>query len=546
MHTALTTDGTQELVKDVVGKVVDAVVGTMGPNGKLVFISNGTAVKVTKDGVSVAKSIRFDDPRQELINRVIVEPAIKTDTECGDGTTTTILLMARLYDLFSTCPGFREQRYIEDVVNRIILKLREAAITVTLQDERLFKLALTSSNSDEQLSKIVTDIYAQSGARHPEIELKEGQLPTDKVVRSAGLPIKMHFSNPLFSKMRNGSDTDFTNFYPIIVDGNLGRGGNPIEAISKLGGKYASLTEEPTVILIIGRTIEQDLNTMMHSINEQTKRVRLVGISTDVGGSVGTCLMQDIAAIFDVPLFMNIEDAVDSNLEPVTSLLTVNGTRSILKNIPEKTQQAILARADEIQSELGGYELGDRFSVRAKFNETRIRNLRGELVTVFVGGETYSDVKERIDRFEDVVKAVKSALVNGVLPGIGSALAIAGSQVLNEELVSTNFANSGIDKDRILRALGDICHASYNHLMKQVDLDGDYEKATWVPGLEVKPLPCVNLATGEMGTSEDLGVYDTAFAIVTALRGGLQTAKILANANSLILSDKLSAVMLKQ
>lgn len=546
MQTALTTNGTQELVKGVIDEVVAAVVGTMGPNGKLAFISVGTSVRVTKDGVSVAKSIRFDDPRQELINRVIVEPAIKTDTECGDGTTTTILLMARLYDLFCNFPGFRDQRFIENVVNRIIAKLKEAAITVDLQDERLFKLALTSSNSDVELSKIVTEIYAQSGGRHPEIELKEGQLATDRVVRSDGLPIKMHFSSPLFSKYKNGSDTDFTNFYPIIVDSNLGRGVNPIETISKLGAKYA-LLDTPAIILIVGRTVEQDLNSMLARINEQTDSVRFIGISTDVGGSVGTSLMQDIATIFDVPLFQDIEDALDHQLNPVTSVLTVNGTRAILKNIPAETAVAIQKRADEIQSELGGYELGDRFSVRAKFNETRIRNLRGELVTVFVGGETYSDVKERIDRFEDVVKAVKSALVNGVLPGIGSALARAGSHVLNE--VHAELAINpiqGTDVERILRELGDICHASYNHLMKQTDVLGQYVRVSWVPLAEVKPLPCINLATGEMGTSEDLGVYDTAFAIVTALRGGLQTAKILANANSLILSDKLTAVMIKQ
>ncbi|MNU01777.1 hypothetical protein D3C72_2452790 [compost metagenome] len=73
-----------------------------------------------------------------------------------------------------------------------------------------------------------------------------------------------------------------------------------------------------------------------------------------------------------------------------------------------------------------------------------------------------------------------------------------------------------------------------------------FKELTWnsIEG-DVVPV-CTNLATGEKGTSEELGVYDTAYATITALRGGLQTAKILANASSILLGDKLSAVAVKR
>lgn len=548
MHTALTTSGTKELVQEVVDRVKEAVVGTMGPNGKLAFISVGTSAKVTKDGVSVAKAIRFEDPRQELVNRVITEPAIKTDTECGDGTTTTILLTAELYKLFCKHPGFKDQRFIEELVGEIIQRLKEKAITVTLDDERLYKLALTSSNSDAELSRIVTDIYRQSGERHPEIELKEGQLPTDQVVRSNGLPIKMYFSNPLFSKFKNGGETDFTNFFPIIIDANLGRGvGDLTTQIAELGAKYlATCKGQPVTILVIARNIEQDINTTMTRINEQTKQIKYVGIASNVGGSIGTSLMQDIATMFGAPLFQGIEEALIQEVPMCTATLSVNGSRSILKNISPETALALKERADDIATELGGYELGDRFSVRAKYNETRIRNLRGELVTVFVGGETYSDVKERIDRFEDVVKAVKSALVNGVLPGVGTSIAMAGAAILSAKLAELGFKETLDDKKtEIITELAAICFAQYNYLMGQTREEANPRNMVWNPVL-VPVMNCVDLTTGNEGTCEELGVYDTAFAIITALKGGLQTAKILANANSLIISDKLASVMLKQ
>jgi chaperonin GroEL (HSP60 family) len=274
--------------------------------------------------------------------------------------------------------------------------------------------------------------------------------------------------------------------------------------------------------------------------------------------------MQDIATMFSAPVFSQLEDSVEADIPSVDSVLTVNTTRSILSELSLEQQGKLNARADEIALELGGYELGDRFSVRAKFNEKRIRNLRGELVTIFVGGETYSDVKERIDRFEDVVKAVKSALVNGVVPGVGSSLVTAGARAIMKQTTALSIPDvskalfgsldilSGKFKPateeeinvqfQILLKLALLCWSPYLHLMSQVDGKPMKNPAsTNTIGGDIIP-NCVNLATGAKGTSEELGVYDTAFATITALKGGLQTAKILANASSILLGEKLSAV----
>lgn len=552
----LTIDGTQPLVADVVAQVKAAVVATMGPNGKLAYIANGTAVKVTKDGVTVARSIKFDDPRAELINRVITEAAIKTDSECGDGTTTTVLLTSVLYDIFVNHTSFREQKFIEECVYAVVEELKAMSIDIKVDDPRLFKLALTSSNNDVELSQIVTDIYKSSGDRYPEIELKEGMTVKDKVVRSNGLPINMHFANPAFAKDGNGGNTEFKDFIPVIVDTNLGRGGDPMPALRQLMNKYTP-PQEPgtpvTTIVLIGRSVEHEMNNLLARINTAGEGIRFIPINTNAGGSVGTLIMQDIATMFGTSMYAHLDDAVVPTLNKVQGTLTVGSSRSVFSDIPADIQVKLQERADAIAVELSGYEMGDRFSVRAKFNETRIRNLRGELVTIFVGGETYSDVKERIDRFEDVVKAVKSALENGVLPGVGSSLVTAGQRVLTrlfkglpdpfQDGTNTPHERDVGIKVLIISALAGMCYSSYNHLMQQTaDEVTPFKPLTW-NSIEGDVVPeCMNLATGERGTSEALGVYDTAFATITALKGGLQTAKILANASSILLGDKLSMV----
>ena len=59
-------DARQKLV-DGIDKIADAVVATLGPNGRNVVISKpGQAPQSTKDGVTVAKNISLEEPTEEL------------------------------------------------------------------------------------------------------------------------------------------------------------------------------------------------------------------------------------------------------------------------------------------------------------------------------------------------------------------------------------------------------------------------------------------------------------------------------------------------
>ena len=54
------SDKARELIKTGVDKLADAVSATLGPKGRNVLIENGDDMPIsTKDGVTVAKSIKF-------------------------------------------------------------------------------------------------------------------------------------------------------------------------------------------------------------------------------------------------------------------------------------------------------------------------------------------------------------------------------------------------------------------------------------------------------------------------------------------------------
>ncbi len=76
-------------------KLSKAVKSTLGPSGNTVLIESPNhthGLTVTKDGVTVAKSIDLIDPIENLAVKIVKQAADRTATEAGDGTTTSIVL----------------------------------------------------------------------------------------------------------------------------------------------------------------------------------------------------------------------------------------------------------------------------------------------------------------------------------------------------------------------------------------------------------------------------------------------------------------------
>ncbi len=77
---------------DGVNELANAVKVTLGPRGRNVIIQKDSAPHITKDGVTVAKSIEFSDVAKNLGAQVIKETAQQTADNAGDGTTTSTVL----------------------------------------------------------------------------------------------------------------------------------------------------------------------------------------------------------------------------------------------------------------------------------------------------------------------------------------------------------------------------------------------------------------------------------------------------------------------
>lgn len=533
----VTIEGTTQLVDDVVERVRKAVVGTMGPNGKISVISAGTRAKVTKDGVTVARSIKFNDPRMELINRMVTEASLKTDEECGDGTTTTTLLLAAFTKLYREFDSYQQQALLDRLVRLWIQALEEATIHVDAQDERLYDLALTSSNNDEALSELVVELYREDPHSFPVIDLIQGVESEDKVHRTDGLTLGAVYSNHQYAP-NGATQGTYECYVPLVLDMTFrdSDAAQLTQLLKFLSQKFGNGADgKPVTVILIARSFETSMDNALLQINkmlqiESQKKGAQHALQfaacrvNGAGGSIGSYMLQDISIMLGCTMVNSVEQALVADLPVRTDKLTISQARSVLVPSPE-ARERINKRVEEVQQVLNSYDGKTRYNTRARFDERRIRQMTGKLVTIWVGGETESDIIERKDRFEDVIKAVKSALVNGIVPGVGTTLIATANRLpamLTEDMGSARYPQHWKE---ILGGVIDVAHEQRNILMEGVTGLGEGQ--------------VMNLATGEIGTPVELGVYDTAFASITALRGGATAAKQLANLRSVMISNKL-------
>ena len=151
-------------------KIAKAVKSTLGPMGQTVLVESPEhthSVTVTKDGVTVAKSIDLLDPVENLAVRIMKDAAKSTASSAGDGTTTAIVLAEAIATLGLNEESLRD--YDKTEVIRHIQKWTDATIKrLTTMSKKLTKskmrdVATISANNDKEIGELITDAYTQVG-----------------------------------------------------------------------------------------------------------------------------------------------------------------------------------------------------------------------------------------------------------------------------------------------------------------------------------------------------------------------------------------------
>ena len=152
-----------------ISKMARAVKSTLGPMGNTVLIESPNhthGITVTKDGVTVAKSIQLLDPVENLAVQMLREAASKTAANAGDGTTTAIVLTEAIVTKGMELIGEQDNKtqVLRDMVsltNDVVDNLKKKTRKVSKQ--KLLDVATISSNNDKGVGKIIADTYNSVG-----------------------------------------------------------------------------------------------------------------------------------------------------------------------------------------------------------------------------------------------------------------------------------------------------------------------------------------------------------------------------------------------
>ena len=406
----------EKLLKGV-NELADAVKVTLGPKGRNVIIQRDGTQHITKDGVTVAKSVEFSDNTINIGAQVIKEAAQQTADKAGDGTTTSTVLAQYIFN-----EGMREiakngvnpihlRRGMVDAAEAVIGKLTNE-VSVKLDDmDRIENVATISANGDVKIGCMISDAVKEVG-RDGVITVEEGNQSEDELVVVEGLLFDKGYLSHYFINNRDKLNCTLESPKVLLYDGKINKMDDVLHLLENASAKGES-------IAIIVHEIEAEaLATMV--VNAARGTLKCLAVKAPGFGTERTEILRDMAALCGTQVFGGLNDSLED--------ITIDDLGNCDRVVSDK-QETVIVGGKGSQEEIN-QRIED---VRTEINKTnsdwekeklhkRLSKLSGGVAVIRVGAQSEVEMKEKKDLFDDAILSTKAAMEEGIVPGGGSAL----------------------------------------------------------------------------------------------------------------------------
>ena len=283
-------DAREKLISGI-SKISNAVKSTLGPQGQTVLIESTQhtqGLTVTKDGVTVAKSVFLMDPVENLAVRMMKQASEKTANTAGDGTTTAIVLTEALVKAGESHIGENENtiqvvREIRKEGDKLLADIAKESVEVT--DDMLEDIATISSNNDNEIGGIIADAYRKVG--HDGIVTVE-RSQTDKTYAEVtnGIKVDRGYTSPMFINDHRKDECILDGVKILVCD-------TEITNILQIENVLKPIINGGDKLLIIGNCSGNVINTL--AANVQRNGLKFCNILVPSFGYRSHELMQVIA-----------------------------------------------------------------------------------------------------------------------------------------------------------------------------------------------------------------------------------------------------------
>ncbi len=532
----------QQLVIDTMARMADAVGSSLGPGGRPSLLEAdqpGFPSKVTKDGVTILKSLGSMNTYEHLIIETALSSSMRTATEAGDGTTTTCVLsyefIRNIFDFCNKNPQESPQKVVrrmKEVVQTLLLPyIKERSIKVTEDNKDLLTAVATiSANGEKELANSVISCFEEVGyGESSHVTIREVPGPFGyQVTRIEGFPIPMgyeetsgkyhtsfindqgnqrcYLERPKFI-LYDGTINDLVQFVPIF---------NAIDERHARGEK-----DFHNIVLAANGFSENVISTLAYSF-EQQGTLKIIPIRSPMVQFMNcqTHFLGDLASVTSAKIFglkNQINEATVDDLGTGMESFECYRFRSTV--IGTSDAMNIEVRCEDIK------KMATRAESQAErtWFEERMATISSGIAKLTIMGGNASEIKERSDRAEDAVCAVRAAISAGVVPG-GTRIALDMALLLAEKLPEGDAA-----REIMMPSLLSLTHrlldnAGYN----------EEQNAEILTKLVEDPELIYDIENKTYGKFMELGVFDATKAVSESLSNALALGGILGTLGGIV------------
>ena len=397
-----------------VDKLAQAVQSTLGASGRCVIYEDARGKPViTKDGVTVAESVVLLDPVENIGATLIKEAARNTVKEAGDGTTTATVLASALLNKAMKSTDTNNPRLVKQGISAYAKKVYEYLDNnaIPVEGDMLNNVATISCNNDNRLGELISGAYKKVG-KSGVVLMEESETDQTYVDVVDGVQLESGLKSPHLITDKDKQRCVLENPLVLIVQ-------SPIPNIRKIQPILEHVIKKKRALLIVAEVEAQVSATLL--MNKVKGNIKVNYIDPPGFGPTKADTIEDLALLTgatvineelgdDLDLIQPevLGEAVKCVTEDKSTVLTTNDIGSIL-------DERVLNVEKLIKKEKNQY-LKRRL-------EQRLAMLNGSVAVIKVGADSKVELKEKKDRVEDAIYAVKAALKEGIVPGGGRALA---------------------------------------------------------------------------------------------------------------------------
>lgn len=418
--------------------LADNVGSTLGPKGRNVILhAVGSNPVVTKDGVTVANFIDFEDPIENLGAQILKQASNETNNVAGDGTTTATVLArailenAQKYLLAGVAPT-EIKRGIDIAVKEVCRELERAALPITSKDD-ICHVATISANGDDSIGEMIAmavDAIGKDGT----ITIEKGRSIETTLDIIEGFRFEGGYGAKAFITDERRNIVKHDRVLILVTDFE-------IEMVEELLPTLEIAARASQPLLVVAESLGgQALAAMI--MNSVRGTMKVVGVKAPRYGEERRNILSDLAIACGATFFsresgLSLHDIKLEHLgkakfiESVKNFTTVVGGDGELEEIEKRIDslKELIKQTDDLKE--------------CEFIQERITRLSSGVAVIRVGAPTEVEMVEKKHRIEDSLEAVRSAQEEGIVAGGGVALLRAGA-VLHKLKTKSRAQNIGI------------------------------------------------------------------------------------------------------